>query len=58
MLLIDAGSTRLRLVASYGDKYPPTLDRCHFRIDPDRQHYPSVNLRQRGITGGSSRTGK
>jgi hypothetical protein len=43
MLLIDAGSTRLRLVASYGDKYPPALDRCNFRIDPEREHYPSVS---------------
>jgi hypothetical protein len=43
MLLIGGGSTRLRLVASYGDKYPPTLDSCNFRIDPGREHYPSVN---------------
>jgi hypothetical protein len=59
MLLIDTRSTRLRLVASYGDRYPPTLDTCNFRIDPEREHYPSVNPPQGRITGGSpNRTSK
>jgi hypothetical protein len=52
MLLIDAGLPRRRLVASYGDKYPPTLNSCNFRIDPGREHYPSVNPRRGGLTGG------
>jgi hypothetical protein len=43
MLLIDAGLTRPRLVSSYGDKYPPALASCNFRIDPGREHYPTVS---------------
>ena len=51
MLLIDVGSTRPRLVSSYGDKYPPALDRCNFRINPECEHYPTVNPRQDRIPG-------
>jgi hypothetical protein len=49
MLLIDGRRVRRRLIASYGDKYPTTLASYSFRIDPEREHYPSVNPRQGGL---------